>query len=117
MRRSVAVLFVIVISLGALLAQGQRLPNAANSLKFAVIGDNGTGERPQYEVGAQMARSRAAFAFDTVLMLGDNMYGSQEPSDFVKKFERPYKSLLDAGVQFFATLGNHDNQLNRYYKP
>jgi hypothetical protein len=45
------------------------------------------------------------------------MYGSQEPADFIRKFEQPYKALLDAGVQFFATLGNHDNQLNRYYKP
>ncbi len=86
-------------------------------MKFAVIGDNGTGDRPEYEVGAQMAQARASFAFDTVIMLGDNMYGSQEPADFIRKFEQPYKALLDAGVQFFATLGNHDNQLNRYYKP
>jgi len=120
MRRSAAILLALVVSAGQLLGQpgqGQRLPNAANSVKLAVIGDNGTGDRPQYEVGAQMARSRAAFPFDTVIMLGDNMYGSQEPADFVKKFEQPYKALLDAGVQFFATLGNHDNQLNRYYKP
>jgi Calcineurin-like phosphoesterase len=117
MRRSPAVLLAVVISVAQLLAQTQRLPNVASSVKFAVIGDNGTGERPQYEVGAQMARARASFPFDTVLMLGDNMYGSQEPADFVRKFEQPYRPLLDAGVQFFATLGNHDNQLNRYYKP
>jgi len=119
-RRSVGVrLAVLAVALlaGQLLAQSQRLPNAAGSVKFAVIGDNGTGDRPQYDVGAQMARARASFPFDTVLMLGDNMYGSQEPADFVKKFEQPYKTLLMAGVQFFATLGNHDNQLNRYYKP
>jgi predicted phosphodiesterase len=117
MRRSAAILLVVVIGVGHLLAQGQRLPNAANSVKFAVIGDNGTGDRPEYEVGAQMAQARASFAFDTVIMLGDNMYGSQEPADFIRKFEQPYKALLVAGVQFFATLGNHDNQLNRYYKP
>jgi predicted phosphodiesterase len=118
MRRSSGILLVVVISVvGPLLAQGQRLPNAASSVKFAVIGDNGTGDRPEYEVGAQMARARASFAFDSVIMLGDNMYGSQEPADFIRKFEQPYKALLDAGVQFFATLGNHDNQLNRYYKP
>jgi calcineurin-like phosphoesterase family protein len=116
-RRSAAVLLAAVVSVGHLLAQSQRLPNAAASVKFAVIGDNGTGDRPQYEVGAQMARAHASFAFDTVIMLGDNMYGSQEPADFVKKFEQPYKALLESGVQFFATLGNHDNQLNRYYKP
>jgi len=117
MRRSAWIPLVVVIGVGPLLAQGQRLPNAASSVKFAVIGDNGTGDRPEYEVGAQMARARASFAFDSVIMLGDNMYGSQEPADFVRKFEQPYRALLDAGVQFFATLGNHDNQLNRYYKP
>jgi predicted phosphodiesterase len=117
MRRSASILLAVVISVGQMLAQGQRLPNAATSVKFAVIGDNGTGDQPEYEVGAQMARARASFAFDSVIMLGDNMYGSQQPADFIKKFEQPYKALLDAGVQFFATLGNHDNQLNRYYKP
>ncbi len=117
MRRFAAVLLVVVLAACDLLAQSPRLPNAANSVKFAVIGDNGTGQRPQYEVGAQMAKAHASFPFDSVLMLGDNMYGSQEPSDFVKKFQQPYKVLLESGVQFFATLGNHDNQLNRYYKP
>jgi hypothetical protein len=117
MRRSVAVLLAVVLSLCQLLAQGRRLPNVPTSVKFAVIGDNGTGERPQYDVASQMAQAHTSFAFDTVLMLGDNMYGSQEPADFVKKFEQPYTPLLEKGVQFFATLGNHDNQLNRYYKP
>ena len=85
-------------------------------LRFAVIGDNGTGERPQYEVGEQMAAARASFPFEFVLMLGDNMYGRQEPPDFVTKFEKPYGALLQAGVPFYATLGNHDKQTNRSYK-
>jgi 3',5'-cyclic AMP phosphodiesterase CpdA len=93
------------------------LPRAENSLKFAVIGDNGTGEQPQYEVARQMAASRSSFPFDFVLMLGDNMYGSQKPQDFVAKFERPYAPLLEAGVRFYASLGNHDQQTNRSYAP
>ena len=92
------------------------LPHAADSLKFAVIGDNGTGEPPQYDVARQMVSSRSSFPFDFVLMLGDNMYGSQKTPDFVTKFERPYAALLQAGVLFYATLGNHDNQNNRFYK-
>ena len=94
----------------------ETLPARADSLKFAVLGDNGTGEKPQYDLGQQMAAVRRSFPFDMVLMLGDNMYGRQDPQDFVTKFERPYAALLQAGVLFYATLGNHDNQNNRFYK-
>jgi 3',5'-cyclic AMP phosphodiesterase CpdA len=93
------------------------VPNRKDSLKFAAIGDNGTGDKPQYEIGAQMNAWRGKFPFDTVIMLGDNMYGSQRTRDFVDKFENPYKPLLDAGVKFYAALGNHDSQTNRFYKP
>jgi predicted MPP superfamily phosphohydrolase len=51
-----------------------------------------------------------------VIMLGDNLYGSQRPADFVQKFERPYKPLLDAGVKFYASLGNHDKTSNDTYQ-
>ena len=113
----VALLLCGAVGSWTLRAQDRPLPNAAGSLKFAVIGDNGTGDKPQYEIADQMTTAHATFAFDLVLMLGDNMYGSQEPKDFIQKFEQPYRQLLAAGVQFFATLGNHDNQLNRFYKP
>src|SRR3954465_4550558 len=93
------------------------VPNRKDSLKFASIGDMGTGDKPQYEVGAQLNAWHGKFPFDTVIMLGDNLYGSQRPRDFVDKFENPYKPLLDAGVKFYAALGNHDNQTNRFYKP
>jgi predicted phosphodiesterase len=93
------------------------LPARPDSVKFAVIGDNGTGEPAQYQVGEQMASARASFPFEFVLMLGDNMYGRQEPQDFIAKFEKPYAALLNRGVLFYATLGNHDDQTNRFYKP
>ncbi len=98
-------------------ATGFGVPNRKDSLKFAAIGDNGTGEKAQYDVAAQMNGWRSKFPFEMVIMLGDNMYGSQRPHDFVDKFENPYKPLLDAGVKFYAALGNHDNQTNRFYKP
>jgi Calcineurin-like phosphoesterase len=93
------------------------VPNRKDSLKFVAMGDNGTGDKPQYEVAAQMNTWHGTFPFEMVIMLGDNMYGSQRARDFVDKFERPYKPLLDAGVKFYAALGNHDNQTNRFYKP
>ncbi len=109
------VLFAAALASTALLAQPSPLPSAPGSLKFAVIGDSGTGEQPQFDVAQQMATARATFPFDLVIMLGDNMYGSQQPADFVQKFERPYAPLLAAGVRFQASLGNHDRPTNVYY--
>jgi hypothetical protein len=92
------------------------LPNQPDSLKFAVIGDSGTGSRQQYEVGAQMAKWHAQFPFEFVVMNGDNIYGDEDPEDFERKFELPYKALLDANVKFYASLGNHDEPNQRLYK-
>ena len=89
----------------------------ADGVMFAVIGDNGTGDRAQYEVAQQMVAARRRFPFELVLMLGDNIYGGRSRDDFARKFERPYKPLLDAGVRFYAALGNHDDAANRFYPP
>ncbi len=95
-----------------------RIPLQDKSVRFAVIGDSGTGDRAQYEVAQRMEAYRQATKFDFVIMLGDNIYGSHSPRDFVKKFEQPYKPLLDAGVKFYASLGNHDDPDDeRLYKP
>jgi predicted MPP superfamily phosphohydrolase len=93
------------------------LPNKEGTVKFGVIGDNGTGDAAQYQVADQMVRFRRQFRFDLVLMLGDNFYGAQRPSDLILKFERPYKPLLDAGVRFQAALGNHDEPDSVNYPP
>jgi hypothetical protein len=86
-------------------------------VKFAVIGDNGTGDQQQYELAEQMTAAHRQFPFDLVLMLGDNFYGSQQRADRVKKFELPYKPLLEAGVRFQAALGNHDEPQTVNYPP
>jgi hypothetical protein len=93
------------------------LPNRPDSLKFAAIGDNGTGDQPQFDVAQQMDHARTAFPFELVIMLGDNMYGQQQAADFVKRFQQPYAPLLSAGVTFHASLGNHDRPENVSYKP
>lgn len=93
-----------------------RLPLAQGSTRVAIIGDSGSGEKGQFELAAQMIKLRAAFPFDTVLMLGDNIYGRQTPVDFNRKFELPYQGLLSDGVKFFAALGNHDSPNSRFYE-
>jgi hypothetical protein len=94
------------------------LPNQTGSVKFAVLGDFGTGDPSEYQVAAQMAEFRRRFVFDFVITTGDNIVGGQDrPADFARKFEQPFQALLQAGVRFHATLGNHDKASNRSYAP
>lgn len=86
------------------------------SVRFAVMGDTGTGEPAQYEVGEEMAYYHKAFPFEFVIMCGDNLYGGSSPEDFRTKFEMPYAGLREAKVKFYASLGNHDNPLEVNYK-
>jgi predicted MPP superfamily phosphohydrolase len=113
--------FLFIVVGAAMLAQDAApeltLPLTPKSVRFAVIGDFGTGGREQYEVARQMARFHEKFPYDFVLTMGDNLYGGESTADFKRKFEDPYKPLLDAGVKFFAVLGNHDNPNQRFYKP
>src|SRR6476620_2598447 len=111
-----SLLALLIIGASTPAAQRAALPSRPDSVKFAVIGDNGTGDRPQFDIAQQMTSARARFPFELVIMLGDNMYGRQQPQDFVTKFERPYAALLSAGVAFYASLGNHDNPRNRLYE-
>jgi hypothetical protein len=111
------VLFGIVLVVAALGVEPGPLPLIPKSVRFAVIGDNGTGEKEQYEVAAQMEKLRQTTGFDFVLMNGDDIYGGKSASEVKKKFELPYASLLTAGVKFYATLGNHDDVNERFYKP
>jgi predicted phosphodiesterase len=110
--------FLSIIVLGCLAAaaaaQELTLPNRTGSVKFAVIGDAGTGDKPQFDVAHELAAYHEQFPFGFVICVGDNIYGSQ---DMVQKFELPYKALLDQKIDFYAALGNHDDQNERMYKP
>lgn len=114
-------LFLFLLGLFSIVMPGMALdefkfPLKSDSVRFAAIGDMGTGEQPQYQVAVQMMKSRGTFPFDFVIMLGDNIYSGSTPADFDRKFAVPYKPLLDAGVLFYASLGNHDNTNERFYK-
>ncbi|MGH9406699.1 MAG: metallophosphoesterase family protein [Terriglobia bacterium] len=93
------------------------LPSKSNSVRFAVIGDSGSGDQYQYQTAREMEMAREEFPFPFVIMLGDNIVGGHSPRDFRRKFELPYQGLLEAGVKFYASLGNHDQTNERLYKP
>lgn len=92
------------------------LPLAKDSVRFVVIGDTGTGTDKQKQLADVMVRYKQVFPFEFVLMMGDNMYGGENPQDFKTKFENIYKPLLDDKVKFYATLGNHDESNQRFYE-
>ena len=107
--------FVFLLLAALLPAQDLQLPLQEGSLRFAVLGDAGTGKQAQYEVAEQLALFHQKSSLDLVLMLGDNLYGAEGPRDYEKKFELPYKPLLDTNVKFYAALGNHDSSRQRSY--
>jgi predicted MPP superfamily phosphohydrolase len=122
-RKPISVGLVTLLAWATLCAQAGnkvdvKLPLKNGSVRFGVIGDSGTGDREQWDVAKQMEAYRQATGFKFVIMLGDNIYGGHEARDFEQKFELPYKALLDGGVRFYASLGNHDDpNVERLYKP
>ncbi|HKQ99118.1 MAG TPA: metallophosphoesterase [Pyrinomonadaceae bacterium] len=92
------------------------LPMKSGSVRFAVIGDTGTGSAKQQELADVMLAYREAYPFEFVLMMGDNLYSGESAQDYKTKFEDVYKPLLNEGVKFYATLGNHDESNQRFYE-
>lgn len=92
------------------------LPNKEGDIRFLVVGDTGTGTNQQQQLATMMLRYRQAFPYEFVLMVGDNMYGSEKAADYKNKFENVYRPLLDQKVKFYAALGNHDDSNQRFYE-
>ncbi len=92
------------------------LPKLDGSVKFLAIGDTGTGGRQQKELAQVMIEYHKIFPYEFVIMVGDNLYGSEKPADYKNKFEDVYRPLLDQGVKFYAALGNHDESNQRMYE-
>ena len=118
--KRIFVSFILAIAFTFSNAYGQSvnlaLPNKDNSVRFVVIGDTGTGTGQQQELANVMLRYRQVFPFEFVLMMGDNMYGSEKAVDYKTKFENIYKPLLDQKIKFYASLGNHDESNQRFYE-
>lgn len=87
-------------------------PVAAPLLRFAVLGDFGSGLPEQFAVADRMCSWRRGHPFQLVITTGDNIYDEGERRYFDDRFFRPYRCLLNDGVRFRAALGNHDIATN-----
>jgi 3',5'-cyclic AMP phosphodiesterase CpdA len=84
---------------------------APDRLRFAAIGDNGSGGRQAMAVAAQMARTYEHLPFGLVALLGDICYYGNLADRYDHVFRRPMAPLIDAGVGFELAIGNHDEGL------
>jgi hypothetical protein len=63
--------------------QGSAPPSgkpANGTVRFAALGDVGTGDKNQMAIARQMVKYHDERPYDTVLMLGDNIYGDGDPA-------------------------------------
>ncbi len=77
-------------------------------LRFAVMGDSGSGSRGQQLIARQMELQHERSPIEFVLTTGDNVYENGESEYFDSKFLDVYRPLLEDGVRIHASLGNHD---------
>ncbi|HMV84063.1 MAG TPA: metallophosphoesterase [Blastocatellia bacterium] len=82
--------------------------SATKKLRFALLGDWGTGDNACAGIANQMYQTHLASALDFVIAAGDNLYPDGGGRHLVKKFEQPFAGLLKERVNFYAVLGNHD---------
>src|SRR5512140_3665232 len=61
-RRAGLPLLLLLVAIGSVGATGgATLPKIAGAVRFAVIGDTGTGDSHQYEIASQLVASRRVF--------------------------------------------------------
>jgi 3',5'-cyclic AMP phosphodiesterase CpdA len=84
------------------------LNTVKDSIRFAVIGDWGSGYDTLATIAGQIFKSHQLNPIDFVLTVGDNIYPDGGSRHFEDKFERPFARILEEKIPFYATLGNHD---------
>ena len=97
-------------------AVADEVPKDKGTFRFGIIGDSGSGDPAQFRVAEHLVEAHRYYPLELVIMLGDNIYGREDPKEYAARFEKPYRSLLDAGVPFYAALGNHDHPNQRFYR-
>lgn len=83
---------------------------AANQpIRVLAFGDFGNGGQGQKDVAAGMLQYHRQRPFDFAITLGDNFYNKGMKSVDDPRWKTRWDQLYDPlGIQFYATLGNHD---------
>src|SRR5262245_1082348 len=65
-----------------------------DSVRFAVIGDWGTGDSDESGVARKMFETHRLSSFDFVVAAGDNVYPNGSGRYFDKHFEQPFSNII-----------------------
>ncbi|MGH9428126.1 MAG: metallophosphoesterase [Terriglobia bacterium] len=85
------------------------LKAAGQPIRVLAFGDFGDGSQGQKEVAAAMLRYHRQRAFDFAITLGDNFYNKGMKGVDDPRWKTWWDQLYDPlGIQFYASLGNHD---------
>ncbi|MCA1830025.1 MAG: metallophosphoesterase [Actinomycetota bacterium] len=116
MRRA-RVLFVAIVALAACSTtppRATRTPSATPTAEsagldatFVVMGDWGAGTSAQASIADRMCTVHQRSPFHVVVTTGDNFYNPDGGATGTNFFE-PERCLIDLGVQWRASWGNHD---------
>ena len=108
-----------VISMATISAAAFIKPSAAfcspvkDKIRFAIIGDWGTGDSDEAGTARQMFAAHQRTPFDFIIAAGDNVYPNGSGRYFGRHFEQPFADLLKDQIKFYAVLGNHDVDAGR----
>ena len=112
--RRQAMFSIATISAGAFIKPSSIFCSPVNDkIRFAVIGDWGTGDQNQFGIARQMLAAHQRSPFDFIISAGDNVYPNGSGKYFARHFEEPFSSLLKDRVKFYSVLGNHDVDAGR----
>jgi hypothetical protein len=86
-----------------------RLKPAEQAIRVLGFGDFGDGSREQRSVASAMLQYHRLHPFDFAITLGDNFYNKGMKGVDDPRWKTWWDELYDPlGIQFYATLGNHD---------
>lgn len=112
--RRQAMLSIATISAGTLINPTSIFcAPSKDRVRFAVIGDWGTGDSDQISTAKQMLTSHQRAPFDFVISAGDSIYPDGSGHLFGRNFEQPFAGLIKDRISFYSVLGNHDVKAGR----
>ena len=80
----------------------------ADSIKFLILGDTGSGTDNQKQVSHSSERTALEKGCDFVLLAGDNFIQTGITSTDDPQLDQKFESMYHLDLPFYAILGNHD---------